>query len=151
MKTIVLFALLLASLQTFCQELNPKYDAALADSLGSDDYGMKYYTFVLLKTGKTVIENKDEVKTLFEGHMTNIQKLATENKLIVAGPFGKNDRSYRGIFILNVKTIEEAEELLQTDPAIKAGLLEAEITTWYGSSALPTYLENSEKVNKYLF
>ncbi|MHC8947895.1 YciI family protein [Sphingobacterium hungaricum] len=151
MKTYLLLALLLFSNKAFCQELNPKYDSALADSLGSDDYGMKYYTFVLLKTGKTIIENKEEVSNLFKGHMENIQKLADDGKLIVAGPFGKNERNYRGIFILNVKTIEEAEVLLPSDPAIKAGLLEAEITPWYGSSALPTYLENSEKVNKYSF
>ncbi|MCW2261065.1 MULTISPECIES: YciI family protein [Sphingobacterium] len=112
---------------------------------------MKYYSFVLLKTGATKITDKDSVNRLFDGHMKNIQRLAKEKKLIVAGPFGKNERDYRGIFILNVKTIKEAEALLATDPAINAGLLISEITLWYGSAALPLYLEASKKVNKFKF
>ena len=81
--------------------------------------------------------------------MDNINRLVKENKLIVAGPFGKNDKNYRGLFILNnIKTMEEAKDLLQTDPAIKSGLLDFEIFTWYGSAALPEYLPFSEKIWK---
>ena len=72
-----------------------------------------------------------------------------DKKLIVAGPFGKNENNYRGIFILNnVETPDKARELLQTDPAIKAGLLDVELYNWYGSAALPEYLEFSDKVWK---
>lgn len=153
MKNILYLVFL--TLATFsyahAQKANAKYDHLLADSLGADKYGMKYYSFVLLKTGPTKITDQDSVNRLFDGHMKNIQRLAKEKKLIVAGPFGKNERDYRGIFILNVNTVKEAEELLATDPAIKAGLLTSEITLWYGSAALPLYLEASEKVNKFEF
>ena len=70
---------------------------------------------------------------------------------MVAGPLGKNDKTYRGIFILNVKTFEEANLLLQTDPTIKEKILEAELYNWYGSAALPAYLEESDKVWKERF
>lgn len=153
MKNILYLGLLILGTlsRSYAQKNNAKYDHLLADSLGADNYGMKYYTFVLLKTGATKITDKDSVNRLFDGHMKNIQRLAKEKKLIVAGPFGKNERDYRGIFILNVKTIKEAEALLAIDPAIKAGLLISEITLWYGSAALPLYLEASEKVNKFEF
>jgi len=153
MKNILYLGLLILGTlsRSYAQKTNAKYDHLLADSLGADNYGMKYYSFVLLKTGTTKITDKDSVNRLFDGHMKNIQRLAKEKKLIVAGPFGKNERDYRGIFILNVKTIKEAEALLATDPAIKAGLLISEITLWYGSAALPLYLEASEKVNKFEF
>ncbi|MGA6121516.1 YciI family protein [Sphingobacterium sp. UDSM-2020] len=153
MKNILYLGLLILGTlsRSYAQKTNAKYDHVLADSLGADNYGMKYYSFVLLKTGATKITDKDSVNRLFDGHMKNIQRLAKEKKLIVAGPFGKNERDYRGIFILNVKTIKEAESLLSTDPAIKAGLLISEITLWYGSAALPLYLEASEKVNKFEF
>ena len=79
--------------------------------------------------------------------MDNINRLVKEGKLIVAGPLGKNDKTYRGIFILNnIKTMEKAKELLQTDPAIKIGLLDYEIFSWYGSAALPEYLPATEKI-----
>lgn len=128
---------------------NPNYDKVLADKLGGDDYGMKSYFFVILKTGTNKTEDKNLISESFRGHLKNIDRLVKENKLIVAGPFGKNDKNYRGLFILNnVKTMEEAKDLLQTDPAIIIGLLDYEIFTWYGSAALPEYLPFSEKIWK---
>ena len=72
-----------------------------------------------------------------------------EGKLIVAGPLGKNDQQYRGIFIFTgLESMEEAEEILQTDLAIQNGLLDYEVFTWYGSAALPEYLPISDKIWK---
>ncbi len=128
---------------------NPNYDKELADKLGGDDYGMKNYFLVILKTGTNTTTDKELISESFKGHMENIHKLVEENKLTVAGPLGKNENNYRGIFILNnIKSIEEAVELLQTDPAIKNGLLDYEIFTWYGSAALPEYLPFSDKIWK---
>ena len=136
------------SLSATCQTENQNYDKLLADSLGGDDYGMKSYILVILKTGSNKIEDKKVLDSLFKGHMDNISVLASNGKLIVAGPLGKNDKTYRGIFILNVKTIEEAQILLESDPTIKEKVLEAEIFKWYGSAALPTYLLNHKKIEK---
>lgn len=129
---------------------NPDYDQALAEKLGADDYGMKGYIFVLLKTGaKPVTTDSNEIGKLFRGHLDNITHLVKEGKMIVAGPMGVNEKNYRGIFILtNVGTREEANKLLQTDPAVKAGLLDPEIYDWYGSAALPEYLPFSDKIWK---
>lgn len=127
---------------------NPKYDKALAATLGGDDYGMKAYVLAILKTGSNTTASKETVGQLFRGHMDNIGRLAKEGKLVVAGPLGKNDKNYRGIFILNVKTIAEAAALLDTDPAVKAKLLDAELFEWYGSAALPEYLKSHEKIER---
>jgi hypothetical protein len=80
--------------------------------------------------------------------MANIGRLVETGELIVAGPLGKNERSYRGIFIFNVGSLLKAEELLQTDPAISSKLLDAELYNWYGSAALPEYLPVSDKIWK---
>jgi len=80
--------------------------------------------------------------------MENINLLVKDGKMTVAGPLQKNDKTYRGIFILNVLTFEDAKELLQNDPAIKEGLLDYELYYWYGSAALPLYLESSDKIWK---
>jgi uncharacterized protein len=123
------------------------YNKTLADSLGSDDYGMKMYVLVMLKTGSAALDKKT-TDSLFNGHMANIGRLASEGKLVVAGPFKKNDKNYRGIFIFNVKTVEEANTILMTDPAVKAKVLDAELYEWYGSAALPMYLPYHSKVQK---
>jgi uncharacterized protein YciI len=149
MKNIFhLLLLLLTVAFSSAQTENAKYDKALAEKLGADEYGMKQYVFVILKTGPAKIEDKAKVNELFRGHMENIGRLADEGKLVVAGPFMKNDRNYRGLFILNVKTVEEAKALLDTDPAVKAQLLEAELIPWYGSAALGEYLPVHEKIAK---
>ncbi|RZK51078.1 MAG: hypothetical protein EOO91_21355, partial [Pedobacter sp.] len=101
--------------------------------------------------GPNTTETKAKTDSLFAGHMANIGNLVKANKLIVAGPMGKNDKNYRGIFILNTKSIDEAKELLKTDPAISAKLLDVELFNWYGSAALAAYLTASEKVGKFKF
>jgi len=131
---------------------NTDYDEKLAKKLGADDYGMKSYFFVILKTGVSLITDTIDKKLtseIFKGHMENIHRLVEEGKLIVAGPFGKNTKNYRGLFIFNnISSEEAAKELLLTDPAIKNGLLDYEIFTWYGSAALPEYLPVSGKIQK---
>ncbi|MBO9584068.1 MAG: hypothetical protein J7574_07905 [Flavobacterium sp.] len=147
-NSILILAFLLFSTIAFSQETEAKYDEALAKSLHADEYGMKKYVFCLLKSGSNTTVSKEESKKLFEGHMANIGKLAKEGKLVVAGPFMKNDRNYRGIFIFNVETIEEAKTLIATDPAIKANLLEAELTPWYCTAALQEIPKMHDKIAK---
>src|SRR4030095_3473177 len=95
MKILIAMVTALFSLVANCQTSNPEYNKALADSLGADDYGMKGYVFVILKTGPAKIESKQTVDSLFRGHLININRLAGLGKLVIAGPFKKHDRSYR--------------------------------------------------------
>jgi len=146
--TLILFILAFFGTSAYTQNSNSNYDETLAKKLGADDYGMKQYVLVMLKTGENTTASKEESSEAFRGHMENIGKLAMEGKLIVAGPLGKNEKTYRGIFIFDVRTIEEARELVSTDPAIKAKLLDAELFEWYGSAALAEYLPASDKIWK---
>ncbi|MBK9255184.1 MAG: hypothetical protein IPM42_06810 [Saprospiraceae bacterium] len=127
---------------------NPNFDPQLAEKLGGDDYGMKGYILVILKTGPNTTTDKNFIGECFRGHMNNINTLVESGKLIVAGPLQKNEQSYRGIFILNAATLEEANELLKSDPAVREGLLDAELYKWYGSAALSEYLPFSDKIWK---
>jgi uncharacterized protein YciI len=67
--------------------------------------------------------------------MDNIRRLTDEGKLVLAGPF-MDDGEVRGIYIFDVKTVEEAKKLTETDPAIQAGSLIIDLHPWYGSAAL---------------
>ena len=157
MKHILILTLLILSNLAFGQSSsnkdtlisNPNYNKVLAQKLSGDEYGMKSYFLVILKTGENTSMTKELISESFRGHMKNINRLVEEEKLILAGPFEKNENNYRGIFILNnIKSIQEAKDLLQTDLAIKNRLLDYEIYTWYGSAALPEYLPFSDKIWK---
>lgn len=125
------------------------FNQKLADSLGADKYGMKPYVIVMLTTGTAKIEDKTKMTELMEGHMNNIGKLAKEGKITIAGPFSeKNQRNYRGMFIFNTKSKEEAESWVKTDPAVSVGVFNYEIFPWYGSAALPLYLKHHKEIAK---
>lgn len=125
------------------------FDPELAKRLGADERGMKMYVLCILKTGPKDGEIiGDERKKIFAGHFEKIGRLADERKLVVAGPFGKNDKSYRGLYIFNVATIEEAENLVTLDPAVKAGVFVPDLTLWYGSAAMMVVNETHKRVEK---
>jgi uncharacterized protein YciI len=85
------------------------------------------YTFIFLNSRKDKQElPKEEVDKIMEGHMANINRLAKEGKLIVAGPFEGGG----GIFILNTTSVDSAAKWLSTDPGIKANRWNVEIVPY---------------------
>ena len=146
--TSLIFLQLFFCMAVFGQATNKNYDSVLAKKLGADEYGMKQYILVILKSGSNTMTDKAVHDSLFREHLANIGRLADHGDLVVAGPFGKNNNNYRGIFILNVQTVEDAKKLLETDPAVKAKLLEPDLYTWYGSAAIGETLNIHKKIEK---
>lgn len=143
-QTFLSLILLLLTLASNAQQ----YDQALATELGADERGMKSYVLVILKTGPVVVNDKQQRDSIFAGHMQNIGRMSEAGWLVSAGPIGKNDKQYRGIYIFDVRTIEEAEKLVVTDPAVKSGVLAAEYYPWYASAALPIHKKYHKKIQK---
>jgi uncharacterized protein YciI len=88
--------------------------------------------FAFLKRGPNRKEGDDknpEIQELQKAHIANIERLAAMKKLIVAGPFGDNG-DLRGIFVLRVASLKEAQELCATDPMVKSGRLVVELHPW---------------------
>ena len=112
---------------------------------------MKQYVLVLLKTGPSNITDKQALDSIFRGHMANIKRLAAENKLVLAGPTGENDKNYEGIFVFNTGNVDEAKQWLSTDPAVQSRHLDAEVYSWYGSAALQEIPALHEKLQKKAF
>jgi uncharacterized protein YciI len=88
--------------------------------------------FAFLKKGPNRKDGDDknpEIQELQKAHIANIQRLAATKKLIVAGPFGDNG-DLRGIFVLRVASLKEAQDLCATDPMVKSGRLVVELHPW---------------------
>ena len=73
---------------------------------------------VILTKGPNRGQDSIELAKLQEGHMANINKLAKEGKLILAGPF-LDEGNMRGIFVFDAATEDEVKKLTDSDPAIK--------------------------------
>lgn len=123
------------------------YDAELAAEVGADEYGMRPYVMAFLKRGPNRDMDSLEAVNLQRAHMDNIQRLAKEGKLVLAGPFMDNG-DVRGIYVFAVATVVEAEALTATDPAIQAGSLVMELHPWYGSAAMMKLNEYYPRIAK---
>jgi uncharacterized protein len=130
MRVLLVAAILISAVQA-----QSRYDAALAAKLKADENGMRTYVMALLKAGPNRDRPREEAQKLQAAHRANINRLAAEGKLVLAGPFA-DDGPLRGIYIFDVPTVAEAEALTRSDPAIQAGQLVMELHPWYGSAAL---------------
>jgi uncharacterized protein YciI len=82
-------------------------------------------TLVLIKTGpRKEPLTKEENTKIFAGHFGNMERMAREGHLLVAGPFGeqKSDATLRGLFVLDTGNRAKAIELAETDPGFQAGV-----------------------------
>ena len=121
------------------------YDAELARRLGADRYGMRRYVIAFLRAGPERGLDRAQAERLQRAHLANIERLAEEGKLALAGPF-LDGGDLRGIFVFSVVTVEEAKALAATDPAVRAGLLTLEYHPWYGSAAVAQIAEIHERL-----
>jgi uncharacterized protein YciI len=104
----------------------------------------KAYQLVFLQTGpKDGQLTEAENKSVFTGHFSNINRLADERKLLVAGPFGavRHQPDLRGLFILDTAKREEAQAWAGTDPSVIAGLFKLEYHDLSTGAALAAALE----------
>jgi len=121
----LVFVSVFFSMNSFAQqEAKPAKEKTTAEKITQ-------FWFVMIKTGPKQDFDSAAKAKLFEGHMANINRLYYEGILKVAGPFGKNDFTWRGIFVFDCKTREEAEAIAASDPAVAAGLFAVDIVPWY--------------------
>lgn len=87
-------------------------------------FAQNNYTFVFLNKRADAEEvEKSILDKLMEGHMANIKRLASEKKLLAAGPFDGGG----GIFIFNSNSSDTVAKWIETDPAVKAKRWNVEI------------------------
>jgi uncharacterized protein len=91
---------------------------------------MKRYWLVLLKKGENINQDSVAAAKIQERHLANINRLAKEGKLVMAGPMGI-DGDLRGILILNCKDSAEVEAIVRTDTAVITGRLKMEYYPWW--------------------
>lgn len=125
----------------------PQYDAALAKAMGGNDNGMRSYVLVILKTGPTKVPDGPARTAMFKGHFANMERLAADKKLVLAGPLDGTE-GWRGVFVFATGDIEEAKTYVATDPVIINGEMVAEYRKFFSSAALMMVNEVHPKIIK---
>jgi uncharacterized protein YciI len=106
---------------------------AKPSDVGPGGYEMTtYYVGFLYRGPKWTPEETPETRKIQEGHMANILKMGAEGKLVIAGPFADNG-DLRGLYVFRAASAEEANALVESDPAVQAGRLRFELHPWYAA------------------
>ena len=84
----------------------------------------KEYRIVFIRTGPATDIPSEEQREAFQGHFTNMRRMAEEGDLLIAGPFGdpRPDPMHRGLWIFDTDSDEKALELAATDPPGQLGI-----------------------------
>ena len=91
------------------------------------------YAWVWLHAGGTEETiGEAEAQAAQAGHFANMARLAEQGELLVAGPLWppRGVATHRGVFVFRRGSIERAQDLAATDPAVQAGLLRMEVVPY---------------------
>lgn len=83
------------------------------------------YSLVLIRTGpEEGALDAAARREAFAGHFANMERMARERQLLLAGPFGttRHAGDLRGLFLLDTGERETAEEWAGSDPTTRAGV-----------------------------
>ena len=90
---------------------------------------------------------KEQIDKIMEGHFANIKRLASEGKLLVAGPFEGGG----GIFVFNSKSTEEVNEWLKNDPGVINKRWNVEILPYRPRVGMPRLVKEPYQMVSYNF
>jgi len=91
--------------------------------------------------------SKEQVDKIMEGHFANIKKLASEGKLLVAGPFEGGG----GIFIFNSTSVDEVNEWLKNDPGVANKRWNVELLPYRARLGNPQLVKEPYQMVNYTF
>lgn len=81
------------------------------------------YVFVFIKTGPATGLTPEAQREAFAGHFSNMERLADEGELLIAGPFmDPRAPDHRGLFVIDEPTVEAGMVHAATDPTTVAGI-----------------------------
>jgi len=90
---------------------------------------VKFHMALLKKGPKWTPTATKETAQMHEAHVAHVLTLLSNGKAVVAGPLS-DDGAIRGIYIFRTESAEEATKWANSDPAVAAGNLIAEIHPW---------------------
>ena len=90
---------------------------------------------------------KEEVDRIMQGHMANINKMASEGKLQAAGPFEGGG----GIFVFNTGSKDDVMEWLKADPGVQANRWKLEMYPYYSRTGGLCKVSEPYKMVMYTF
>ncbi len=87
----------------------------------------EYFVFIYTP-GRAWLKDKPITAQPLNEHFAYMAKLETAKTLMLGGPFKDSSGA---IGIIQAPTLREAEEIIANDPAVKDGVVNAEVKRWH--------------------
>jgi uncharacterized protein YciI len=97
--------------------------------------GMAQYFMIFLKPGPNRNQSPEEAEKLQTAHLSHFRNSVIAGKLVCVGPI-LTEGEIVGVSIYKTDTSEEAMQLAEGDPAVKAGRVVLEMHPWLGPEGL---------------
>ncbi|WP_237726601.1 YciI family protein [Corallococcus coralloides] len=92
----------------------------------------KHYLVLLKRAPNAPKMEPDALQKLQGEHLAHLTRMGESGKMVLAGPFDEQDDvGMRGACIYRTATKQEARQLAEQDPMVKAGRLQVEVLAWY--------------------
>ena len=94
---------------------------------------LEAFELVLLRTPENAPAYDDaELQRIQAEHLAHHARLRESGQVVTNGPVrDQPDASLRGLAFYRTGSLEQARQLAEADPAVRAGRLAVEIMTWY--------------------
>jgi uncharacterized protein YciI len=97
------------------------------------EYDMGKMQMVFLSQSPEFAEG-DRAGQIRKDHRAYVEHLVTNGKLALAGEMTGGD--LREIVVVKTESLGEAQQMAQSFPAVEAGMLKAEVVSWYAARNL---------------
>jgi uncharacterized protein YciI len=92
---------------------------------------VQFHMGVLKKGPQWDVMNSSERDKKLEEHVANVVSLLDSGRMVMAGPFTDGAGDVAGIFVFRAASAAEAKSWAHADPAVKAGMMVAEMHPWW--------------------
>ena len=140
--TLILIALFCLCLPVAAQQHEPQAEKP-------PEHKLVQFQLALLKRGPKPVPSSFQSSPLRQQHFAYIQSLMETGKVIIAGPL-TGDAEVAGVLIFNTKSGDEARNLINEDPLVRAGFFTPELHPWWSEEVMKKTTTPGKTMTVYL-
>lgn len=108
---------------------------AITQQTQQPQFKLVEFHMAILKRGPSWSAPSIDQQALHQQHVAFVVSMLESGKAVIAGAI-RDDNNLVGIYIFRAKSAEEARAWAQDDPAVKAGLVTAEMHPWWSEDVM---------------
>lgn len=102
---------------------------------GADEEMTTFQLVFLKRNPDWKARSSTEAKRIEAAHQGFLDGLTQVDKVLISGPV-TDDSDLRAVIVSSATTMQQAQSLVESDPAVKIGMLRAETYAWYAGKGI---------------